>query len=70
MNCATFLLNELLANIIDVHERGTHLTYLYWFLILIYFVAWVEPLNYQVMETNVSFRRAQYLKNLWFEEKN
>ena len=57
MNWETFMLNELLVDSIEVQEQGKPFAYC-WILILIYFVAWDEPPNYQGMEMNVLCHRA------------
>ena len=46
INWCQFLLNELLQDAIDVHEKGREFRYS-WMLILISFIAWSNPPNYQ-----------------------
>ena len=46
LNWSQYLLNELLADAEEAQEKGNTFHYS-WLLILILFVAWEEPLNYQ-----------------------
>ena len=52
MNLLHYLLNELLVDVEESQEKGTTFHYS-WLLILISFVAWSEPTNYQGVDIPV-----------------
>ena len=52
MNYLTYLLNELLEDVINAQEKGSPFSYSGIF-ILISFVAWVEPPHYQGLDVLV-----------------
>ena len=59
LNWSHYLLNELLAYAEESHEKGSAFHYS-WLLILISFVAWEEPTNYQGVDVPVVCRGARY----------
>ena len=52
MNWSHYLLNDLLADVESSQEKGTAFHYS-WLLILILFVTWLEPSNYQGVDIRV-----------------
>ena len=59
LNWLTYLLNEMLVDAKEVQEKVNPFQYS-WLLILIYFVAWEEPLNYQGVDVPVPCRGSRY----------
>ena len=59
MNLLTYLLNYLLEYVVDVQENGNPFNYS-WILILILFVAWEEPYNYQGVDVPTPCQGARY----------
>ena len=53
------MLNELLEDVVESQEKGNAFDYS-WLIILISFVAWVEPPNYQVVDLLVRCTGARY----------
>ena len=68
MNWLTYLLNELLEDAADAQEKGNILNYS-WLLILISFVAWEEPLDYQGVDVPRSCRGTKH-QNFWVNKEN
>ena len=67
INWCQFLLNELLQDAIDAHEKGRAFHYS-WMLILISFIAWSDPPKYQGVYLPVNCKGVRY-QNLWFEKE-
>ena len=66
LSWSQYLLNKLLADAEEVLEKGSTFHYS-WLLILISFVAWEEPANYQGVYVLVLYRGGRY-QNIWFEK--
>ena len=66
LNWSQSLLNELLKDVDEVQEKGSAFHYS-WLLILISFVAWEEPANYQGVYVLVLYRGGKY-QNIWFKK--
>ena len=66
-NWLTYLLNELLEDVEEVQEKGNPFHYSQ-LLILIYFVTWEKPPNYQWVDVPFQCRGARQ-QNLWFEKE-
>ena len=67
-NWSQFLLNELIDDVEQEQEEPRHKFHYSWLLILISFIMWSNPLDYQPMNVSVLFLGAKY-QNLW-ENKN
>ena len=52
LNWSQYILNELLADAKEAQDKGSTFHYS-WLLILISFVAWEEPTNYQGVDVSV-----------------
>ena len=61
------MLNELLGYVEEVQEKGTPFHYS-WLLILISFLTWAEPPNYQGVYVLVQYRGDRY-QNIWIEKE-
>ena len=64
----TYLFNELLVDADDAQDTGNPFNYS-WLLILISFVAWEEPPEYQGVDVHVPCKGARY-HNIWFNKDN
>ena len=67
LNWSQYLLNELLEDVKKVQAKGSAFHYS-WLLILISFVVWAEPTNYQGVDVLVLCRGIRY-QNLWFDKE-
>ena len=67
LNWSTYLMNELLVDAEELHEKVSPFHYS-WLLILIFFFLWEEPPKYQGVYVPVQCRGDQY-QNIWFEKE-
>ena len=69
INWSQFLMNELMDNVVDVHEHLAMKFHYLWLLILISFATQTPLIDYQTMEIPMDFLGVQF-QNLWDHKDN
>ena len=69
INWSQFLLNELLEDATQAQEESKTKFHYSWLLILIYFIVWFDPSEYQPLDVPVLYQGMKY-QNLWFDKED